>query len=137
MLNNFRKHEGQDYGSDVDPIELQSGEFIHTSSIFEKDPFQEFTQKKFKELLQHENMNKLIQMREKALEARHQTQVENLQQMLDNKRYSPRTFQHKKIELEKWITKEKETLQKSKKDIERGWQMALDAMKRVKINFFS
>ena len=100
-------------------------------SIFEREPFKEFTHKKFKELLQHDNMQNLIKMREDALDARHQTQAESLEKMLENKRFSPKTFHHKKVELEKWVTKEKEHIKKSKKEIERGWLQTADAIKRV------
>ena len=100
-------------------------------SIFERDPFKEFTHKKFKELMHQDNMHKIIQMREQALEIRHQTQMENMKKMLENRRFSPRTFQTKQLELEKWVTKEREILQKSKKDIEKGWYSTADSIKRV------
>lgn len=115
----------------MDSMELQGTENLEGMSIFERDPFKEFTRKKFQELAHHENMRKLIDMREQALDARHKTQMEHMKKMLDNKRFSPRTFQHKKIELEKWVTKEREQIQKSKRDIERGWMSTAEAIKRV------
>lgn len=100
-------------------------------SIFEKDPFKEFTQKKFKEFMHQENLNKIIQMREEALEIRHKAQIESMNKMLETRRVSPRTFQNKKIELEKWVTKEREHIQKSKKEIQKGWSSTADSIKRV------
>ena len=100
-------------------------------SIFEKDPFKEFANQKFKELLHQENMLQMIKMREQALESRHKSHVEYMNKMLENKRVSPRTFHHKQMELEKWVTKEREQIQKSKRDIEKGWMSFADAIKRV------
>ena len=76
-------------------------------------------------------MDKLIQMREQALTVRHKTQVEYMNRMLETQRFSPRTFNHKKIELEKWVSREREQIRKSKKEIERGWSSFADAIKRV------
>jgi len=100
-------------------------------SIFERNPFKEFTTKKFKEFMQEGNMDKIIEMREKALEIRHKAHMDNMKKMLENKRVSPRTFQAKQIELEKWVNKEREILQKSKKDMEKGWYSTADSIKRV------
>lgn len=75
-------------------------------------------------------------MREQALEARHQTQVDYMNKMLETKRFSPNTFNTKKIELEKWVSKEKKQIQKSKKDIEKGWVRFNEALKKVFISLF-
>lgn len=101
------------------------------TSIFERDSFKEFTNKKFRELLKQENLNEMIKMREQALEFRHNSQVEYMNKMLENKRVSPRTFQRRKLELEKWVTKEREQIKKSKRDIQKGWTSFAEAMKRV------
>jgi len=70
-------------------------------------------------------------MREQALEIRHKTHLEHMKKMLENRRFSPRTFQNKQIELEKWITKERENIQRTKKDIEKGWLSTADSIQRV------
>ena len=115
--------------------DLQASENFEGSNIFGADPFKEFTEKKFKELLKPENMRELIRMREQALDHRAKTESENLKRDFENKRFSPRTFQNKKIELEKWVSKEREKIRRSQKDIERGWMLAADAIKRVIIGF--
>lgn len=107
------------------------------ASIFDRDPFKEFTNKKFHELLKHENITKMIKMREQALEIRHKSQVDHMQKMLENKRVSPRTFQHKQLELEKWVTKEREQIKKSKTEIEKGWISFAEAIKKVIILVWS
>ncbi len=100
-------------------------------SIFESDPFKEFTQKKYKDFLDQDSMHKIIQLREQSLEVRHKTQMESINKMFNNKKYSPRTFQNKKIELEKWVKKERENILNSKKDIEKGWFQTQEFIKRV------
>lgn len=114
-------------------MDLQGQENPEGTSIFERDPFKEFTRRKFKELLQQENMKNLIKMREQALEIRHKTHLDHMTKMLETRRVSPRTFQNKKIELEKWINKEREIIQKTKRDIEKGWLSTADSIQRVNI----
>ena len=119
------------------PVHLGSEEIEYefpeqeSLGLFSREPFKEFTQKKFRELLKHENMEKLIKMREQALDVRHQTQVEYMNKMLESKKFSPRTFNNKKFELEKWVTKEREQIRKSKREIEKGWSSFADAIKKV------
>jgi galactose-1-phosphate uridylyltransferase len=101
------------------------------SSIFDQRPFQEFTSKKFRELLNKENMDNLIKMREQILEIRLKTEMDLMNKMLENKRVSPRTFKTKSLEFEKWVSKEKEDLKKTKREIERGWLKTADTIQRV------
>jgi len=117
--------------SEGDSIDDAAAENIENAGLFERDPFKEFTRRKFKELMQHENMRNLILMREQALEIRHKTHLEHMKKMLENRRFSPRTFQNKQIELEKWITKERENIQRTKKDIEKGWLSTADSIQRT------
>jgi len=111
---------------------------MEATSIFKSDPFKEFAQKKFKELMDKESMEKIIQMREKALEIRHKTQMETINQMFTTNKYSPKTFQNKKVDLEKWVERERANIQTSKKDIEKGWFSTQEFIKRViKITSFN
>lgn len=119
-----------DLGNDGDD-EAMSTEGNENISIFERDPFKDFTQRKFKELLRKDNMENLIKMREQALDFRHKNQIEKLNRMLQNKRVSPRSFQSKRSALESWITSEKEQIKLSKKALERGWDFFNDTIKKV------
>ena len=60
--------------------------------------------------MDHENMKNLIKIREEALEKRQRVQEKIIQKMFDKNRISPKTFQNKKFELEKWVNKEKENI---------------------------
>ena len=100
-------------------------------TIFEQEPFREFTNKKIREFLNKENMLNLIRFREKALLLRHQAQIDHMKRMLDNKRVSPRTFKSKSEEIEKWVNLEREDMLRKKIEIEKGWISAALTMKRT------
>lgn len=100
-------------------------------SIFDQDPFKLFTERKLKELLKQDNMEKVIKMREQVLDYRHKSQIDKLNRELQNNRVSPRTFQNKRSEIEKWITQEKEQIQISKHALEKGMSYYNDTLKRV------
>eukprot|EP01022_Parablepharisma_sp_SALTPOND_P008255 TRINITY_DN135481_c1_g1_i1.p1 TRINITY_DN135481_c1_g1~~TRINITY_DN135481_c1_g1_i1.p1 ORF type:complete len:1305 (-),score=205.58 TRINITY_DN135481_c1_g1_i1:1848-5762(-) len=91
-------------------------------SLFERNPFREFTQRKIKELVQTDNLSKLISMREKVMKYKEVTEKRYIQRMLKSKQFSPRTYQRKRRELEKWVNTEKEEIKKSKKSIDETWQ---------------
>ncbi len=76
-------------------------------------------------------MDNLIKMREQILEIRLKTEMDLMTKMLENKRVSPRTFKTKSLEFEKWVSKEKEDLKKTKREIERGWLKTADTIQRV------
>ncbi|KAM3130284.1 hypothetical protein pb186bvf_017580 [Paramecium bursaria] len=101
------------------------------ASIFEQTPFLDFTQKKFKELLNRDNMNQLIQMREQALEERKKGQQKLIQDAFAQKQISPQTYQLQQQKLEKWATKEKQDLLRDKQIIEKGWKGSYDTFMRT------
>eukprot|EP01017_Pseudomicrothorax_dubius_P023428 TRINITY_DN25033_c0_g1_i1.p1 TRINITY_DN25033_c0_g1~~TRINITY_DN25033_c0_g1_i1.p1 ORF type:complete len:373 (+),score=83.94 TRINITY_DN25033_c0_g1_i1:133-1251(+) len=119
---NLSSHEREDTWPDYD----KAG-----SSIFENEPFKEFTTRKVREMASKDNLHSLLKMREKALEIRHQTQVEYMKQMLENKRVSPRTFQIRQHELEKWVTKEREDIRNTRREYEKSLFRFADAVKRT------
>lgn len=51
--------------------------------------------------------------------------------MLDKQKISPKTFELKKYELEKWVTREKKYIQKAKNELEKTWMRTLDTVKRT------
>lgn len=76
-------------------------------------------------------MDKLITMREQALEERKKSQGRMIKEALDEKRISPKTFDIQLRKLEKWVTKEKEELKQRKHDIEKGWKGTYDTVMRT------
>ena len=47
-------------------------------TLFTRHPFKEFTQQNFKKILQQENSQKILKMREKSLKFRHQAELKML-----------------------------------------------------------
>lgn len=101
------------------------------SSIFDQNPYKEFTSKKFNEIQQKEGLDKLIQEREQVLEERLKVQQKLIVKMFDKQKISPKTFELKKFQLEKWVTKEKKNIQKTKNELEKSWVLTLETIKRT------
>eukprot|EP01017_Pseudomicrothorax_dubius_P007088 TRINITY_DN12144_c0_g1_i1.p1 TRINITY_DN12144_c0_g1~~TRINITY_DN12144_c0_g1_i1.p1 ORF type:complete len:930 (+),score=284.11 TRINITY_DN12144_c0_g1_i1:422-3211(+) len=111
--------------------EIMNTEGDRGSSIFEGESFKDFTSKKLKEFTQKDNMRSLLRMREHALNVRHQAQAELMQQLLDSRRVSPRTFQRKAFELERWVTKEREDIRQARQEYEKSLFRFAEAVKRT------
>jgi len=56
----------------------------------------------------------LLQLREKAIKYREKQENKLLNKMIESQKYSPRMLNNRKLELEKWVTKEKEEIKKTK-----------------------
>ena len=69
-------------------------------------------------------------MREEAINIRHNAQTEVMNKLFEEKSVSPRTYNLKKHELQRWVEQEREELKKTKKEFEKGWLKAIDQIKR-------
>lgn len=78
-------------------------------SVFSRDTFKEFTQKKVNDLLRNDNLNEIDQLRESV--SKRQTEGASSK----SQRSSSPSFHSKRTELEKWVTVEKDQLNKSKR----------------------
>ena len=99
------------------------------TSIFTLDPFQEFS-------LKHKSDQKkpqdLLEMREKVLEIRQEAEMKHMNQMLANKKFSPTSFEIKKREFEKWVSNEKNEINKTKNDLKKSWLRTADTIQKTK-----
>ncbi|KAL4494558.1 hypothetical protein ABPG72_004460 [Tetrahymena utriculariae] len=103
------------------------------SSFFDKQPFKEFTSKILqKYTMPQESVEELIKTREEAIEQKHKTQMDLIHKMHERNRISPKSFERKQFELEKWVSKERENLKVVKKEIERGWEQFAQTIKQTK-----
>eukprot|EP00826_Nyctotherus_ovalis_P031647 TRINITY_DN2533_c0_g1_i8.p1 TRINITY_DN2533_c0_g1~~TRINITY_DN2533_c0_g1_i8.p1 ORF type:complete len:791 (+),score=226.07 TRINITY_DN2533_c0_g1_i8:515-2887(+) len=102
-------------------LDRPSREFLG-SSIFEKNSFDDFTSKKVKELLREDHASSLIELQEEAVKYKEQTEKQYMQKMYQAKKYSLKTYQRKRKELEKWITKEKAQIKKTKTSLLETWK---------------
>jgi len=104
------------------------------NSIFDRNSFQLFTLKKYGDQLNSDNLTKLLGMREKVILYREKTEKKYLNKMYKNKQYSPRTYQSKRKELEKWVTKEKEEIKKTKTNLLDSWKKTAEMIEEAHTN---
>ncbi|KAL4475423.1 hypothetical protein ABPG72_022058 [Tetrahymena utriculariae] len=122
----FESSQGNPHSNNNEKINNNS-----TSSIFDKDSFKEFTEKKLKQIMSEDNIDEILKLREQALEMRHKSQMHAMNQMLSENHVSPRTYDNKKIELETWVKKEKEEIHQTRKALERGLLKAMESIKKT------
>ena len=72
--------------------EVNSESANSTSSLFERTPFQDFTSRKFNEILSQHDFSSLIRVREEALQFKQETENRMYNKLLKKKRLSPRTY---------------------------------------------
>lgn len=58
-------------------------------------------------------------IREKVLDMRVETEMNCIQRQLDKKRISPKTFEDKRVQLEKWVDSEKKNINQTKDDLQK------------------
>lgn len=68
------------------------------------------------------------------MEFKERTETKYLSRMIKNNQISPRTGNAKKGELEKWVTKEREEITKTKKAFEEQWRKTEDIIKQTQEN---
>jgi len=108
------------------------------SLLFDRNPFQEFTLRKIKEMEQTDHLSKLVSMREQIMKYKEMTEKKYIHKMFKSKEFSPRTYQRKRRDLEKWVSKEKEEIKQSKKNITETWQRTMQIIEdaqKISINF--
>lgn len=65
------------------------------------------------------------------LDERLRVQQKLIVTMFDKQKISPKTYEVKKFQLEKWVTKEKKNILKTKHELEKSWSVTLDTIKRT------
>lgn len=83
--------------------------------MFEKNSFENFTYQKFKELMFDEKASKdFLEQIELAIQEKEHKEKKKLKSELKKKQISPRTFNKKEKELERWVSEEKRELSNKK-----------------------
>ncbi|EWS73617.1 IQ calmodulin-binding motif protein (macronuclear) [Tetrahymena thermophila SB210] len=117
--------------SSVDSIGQESA----SSSLFDRDSFKLFTEKKLKELQKNEFIEEIIRLREQIINMRHKTEVEYMNKMLKENAVSPRTYTTNKLELDNWAKKEQDELKETKNDFEKSLKRAIDSISKTKLDY--
>ena len=98
---------------------------LKSSGLFEKNSFQDFTNKQFKNLLfDTSSMDNFIQELETVIDARSKDAKSQLKSDLNKNLISPQTYRRKALDLEKWVTNErKDLLTKKQKMLQTAEEM--------------
>ncbi|KRX07982.1 Protein kinase-like domain [Pseudocohnilembus persalinus] len=120
----------------------------YKKDFFQKDPFKEFTDQKIKEMLEKEDVETIIEIRQQAIEHKMNDRIEILDNLLREKTVSPRTYENKKEELYKWADEQNQELKqkifdfqktsqfsKTKRDLEFESQKQNNTLSISQINF--
>ena len=92
---------------------LKAQDRAGAASPFDKNTFQNYTNQQYKNiaLAGEDQMSSYIEQIHDAVVRKQKTESEFLKKELDNKRISPRTFNSRRLELEKWVQREQNELQ--------------------------
>lgn len=73
----------------------------------------------------------LLQLREKAIKYREKQEHKLISKMIESQKYSPRMLNNRKLELEKWVTKEKEEIKKTKNQLIERWNQTKNMLEQT------
>ena len=103
-------------------------------TVFGKSSFDDFSTRKMQELLKVDHISLLISVQEEAIKYKELSDKQYMQKMYHAKKYSFKTYQRKRKELEKWITKKKEEMKKTKKSLLETWKKTAVMIEEVNKN---
>lgn len=104
------------------------------ASIFDQESHLDLSSKRLKKLILTSDFSSLLNLREEALRYKEDKERDKINKLIKNSKISPRTGKNRTIELEKWITKEKEEIHKTKKIIDEARKKTEDVVKEAQIN---
>ncbi len=82
-------------------------------TLFTRHPFKEFTYGKFMQVLKKMDIDKLMKMRKNALEYKYKIWTKQFEKMFKKGNdFSQRDYESKKVDLNKWMEREKRILKK-------------------------
>jgi hypothetical protein len=76
----------------------------------------------------------MLKIREEIITRKEESEKHFLKQQLKAEELTPRTYKSKKIELERWVTKEKEEVKKSRKRFEEEFQKTQHMINEIQRN---
>jgi hypothetical protein len=102
------------------PEERKHESTVAAKTLFERHSFQDLKEANphLMDQFNLQNFPEMLHIREEIIKKKEETERHLLKQQLKAEELTPRTYKSKKIELEKWVTKEKEEVKKSRKRFE-------------------
>jgi hypothetical protein len=97
---------------------------IAPKTLFERHAFQDLKESNphLMEQFNLQNFPEMLHIREEIIKKKEETERHLLKQQLKAEELTPRTYKSKKLELERWVTKEKEEVKKSRRRYEEEFQ---------------
>ena len=88
----------------IESGEYNSEEKMHTQTLFERNPFKDFTMTKIHEMLVNKDHDEMQELRKIAIDYR--ASIENKLLSKINSKESPKTIKSRRLDIEKWVDQE-------------------------------
>ena len=92
-----------------------------SNSMFDRNAFQQFSQKKLNVIMQNSEYSKLIKFREEMLKFRERREKKIIKKQLNQNQFSPRTYKTKKQQIDRWVQVEKQEIERTKTTFQEEW----------------
>ncbi|CAI2383021.1 unnamed protein product [Moneuplotes crassus] len=117
------------YAGGLTPISSTSSQFFENNSSFQK-----FSLLQFNNMMESKDFGVLLQLREKAIRYREKTEKKIIDKMIMSQKYSPRMLHQRKIELERWVAKEKQEIKNTKTHLLEKWNQTRAVLEQTEEN---
>ena len=82
---------------------INDGASQSSNSLFDRNAFQQYSQKKLKVIMQDSEHSKLIKFREDVLRYKEHKERKHIKKLFNENEVSPRTFQQKQKQIDRWV----------------------------------
>lgn len=105
-----------------------------TEISFDKKTFNEFTLNKLKLMLKSNDVSAIIGAREEAVKHKESSDKRYIHKMFKAKKITPKEYQRKRKEIEKWVNKEKEDIKRTKTSLLESWRRTEEMIEDANTN---
>jgi hypothetical protein len=102
--------------------------------LFDKDSHLDLSSKRIKKLILTSDFSSLLNIREEVINQKADKEKNEIDHLLNTQMISPRTGNARTLKLEKWISKEKEDIKRTKQIIAEAKKKTEDIIKEAEIN---
>lgn len=85
-------------------------------------------------MIESKDFGVLLQLREKAIRYREKAEHKLIKKMVESRKYSPRTIDSKRYQLETWVTREKEEIKRTKNSLLEKWNQTREILRQTEQN---
>jgi len=116
-------------GGSMTPNSSISSQFFQNNTSF-----QQFSLLQFNNMIESKDFGVLLQLHEKAVKYREKTERKLINKMMESQKFSPRLLNRHKLELERWVTKEKDDIRKTKNHLLEKWNKTKEMVEETEKN---